>query len=517
MTLPLWSRGERALAEPAWVKVAHAVLLYGAPRAREQFWPTQEAFWLLVRGLNGKGMSRNTGGRAISNGPPGTRSFFARDPLRFGPGAGYVVGVALGRESLRTALFDANGEIAAVHDPEELHAGKQDGVTLYENLHAAEAEPLPGRKQLEMAPDALIGRIIATVKAMCLRAVSDAPLLVEKRLPLLGISVGWPTPINRWTKVPTRGPLIDLRWKTSDAIGNELIGLDERVRSRLNGLEPWRSHAINAANALALSATFDACRQSPDLETDQVGEVILALRLGGGIGAGTVVIGTSSQRLPRSRFIYSRVLEGTGGYAGELGHWQIPEEDVADVFGRGMINSAPPEPIECTCGRERCLQSFASATALVPYLRKLNAVPDDILAGDSRGERSILHERLKESDDPRVRDALKNFGRLIGRSLSAPVLMLNPSKIVVGGSLALEALTDGIRHESDRWGAVGEDPPQLIPLSPDESRFAVARGAALATFRGQLYRRIDRPATVMSELTAKLDAADVRGWDDRAG
>jgi hypothetical protein len=62
----MWATTSRPKREPQWVKIAHALLIYGDDRVRRERWPTQELFWPLVLGLDGKGISRNTGLAALS-------------------------------------------------------------------------------------------------------------------------------------------------------------------------------------------------------------------------------------------------------------------------------------------------------------------------------------------------------------------------------------------------------------------------------------------------------------------
>lgn len=102
-----------------------------------------------------------------------------------------------------------------------------------------------------------------------------------------------------------------------------------------------------------------------------------------------------------------------------------------------------------------------------------------------------MHRILKESTDERIIRALGDAGRLIGRSLAGPVLMLNPAGIVLSGSLALDHVKHAIERGRTLWQHLNEPAPgRLDVLPPRENTYSVARGAALAVFRGQLVPQV---------------------------
>ncbi len=179
----------------------------------------------------------------------------------------------------------------------------------------------------------LLDRIVDLATSVLIRALHDEPVLLECRLPLLGVVVAWPSPINRWTKLPTGRTLSDDSWRNIDRNGNPAVGLDRLIADRFK-IEPSRGHALNDANAVAIAAAFDRCRRRSEHGDGRLGGAIIALRIGGGLGAGTVIVGRSIQGRPRSPFLSARLLEGAGGYAGELGHWQVPQQDLDEFSAR---------------------------------------------------------------------------------------------------------------------------------------------------------------------------------------
>ncbi|GGZ34840.1 ROK family transcriptional regulator [Streptomyces poonensis] len=113
-----------------------------------------------------------------------------------------------------------------------------------------------------------------------------------------------------------------------------------------------------------------------------------------GIGAAVVVDG--------------RLLRGTRGFAGELGH--VPVR---------------PEGPACACGGRGCLEQYAGEEAV---LRAAGVEPGE-------GRVGLLAERAAEGDKD-VRRALRGAGTALGIALTGAVNLLDPETVVLGGALA---------------------------------------------------------------------------------
>lgn len=113
-----------------------------------------------------------------------------------------------------------------------------------------------------------------------------------------------------------------------------------------------------------------------------------------GIGAALVVDG--------------RLLRGSRGFAGELGH--VP------VW---------PEGPECACGGRGCLEQYAGEEAV---LRAAGLAP-----GADRV--TVLAERA-HAGDTKVRTALHDAGAALGVALTGAVNLLDPRAVVLGGALS---------------------------------------------------------------------------------
>ncbi|MGX5680978.1 ROK family protein [Schumannella luteola] len=128
---------------------------------------------------------------------------------------------------------------------------------------------------------------------------------------------------------------------------------------------------------------------------------VLFIKVATGIGAGII----SGGRLQR----------GARGTAGDLGHVRVAR-------GAG---------VRCSCGKEGCLEALASGGALARVLGVATA--EDVAA-------------LVASGDARAVAALTQAGRDLGEVLLSCVSLINPATVVLGSTLALPALFDGVRE-----------------------------------------------------------------------
>jgi predicted NBD/HSP70 family sugar kinase len=101
--------------------------------------------------------------------------------------------------------------------------------------------------------------------------------------------------------------------------------------------------------------------------------------------------------------IDSKVVRGSGGIAGELGHTVVP---------------APSQGVCEWCGH-RCLESVASLGALRPDARRRD------LAQIASDPKHVAHEQLKADID--------RAGALIGMTLAPLVNAVNPAVVIIGG------------------------------------------------------------------------------------
>jgi predicted NBD/HSP70 family sugar kinase len=220
---------------------------------------------------------------------------------------------------------------------------------------------------------------------------------------VLGVGMGLPGPVHRSGVVGSSAILPG--WAGTHPA--------ELMSERLS-MEVWLG---NDANLGALAeATWGAGRDAYGL---------VYIKLATGIGAGVVLSG--------------RLFEGAGGTAGEIGHTSLDE--TGDI---------------CRCGSRGCLETYASGTAIAGLLSRSLGEPltlDDVLARAVDG-------------DPGCRRALADAGRHIGASVADLCNLINPERIVVGGSMAVagDVLLDPLR-EAVRLRAIpsAADDVHIVP------------------------------------------------------
>jgi predicted NBD/HSP70 family sugar kinase len=497
---------EGAHSAHAGARIAHKQAIYAlafcdfmsAKRISHPEWPIMQAI-LAQGGLDPthdrlaevSGVSDRTISEIVSD-FSSSRLLTRGHPARLGPGLGLALGLSLGGESLRGLVVDANG-------------------TVY---HALEDPLLP--EQLNMSPGALLPRLRRMAHRVLDLALADRSLWSSpdrQELALLGVSVGWPCPIDR-AKLPVGQTLRDGEWRRRST-GGQIPPLPERVAAALGGgFTVERCHAINDVSAASVAVAFEESRARAAEADEDRWRVGLVVRVGGGLGAATMIL--APHRQSRLSFIDSRLVEGTNGLAGELGHLPIGRRAVEEVSheSRDVLTAMNYDRWECSCGRKHHLETFASGRAVI---RRLQESGYDI-PEDGRDQLEILRSDLAQNPDEQPIAAVIDAGRLFGWALAGPILMLDPYSITVTGSLAVrDYLVDGIGRERNLWRNVIKDSVKVRPYEPRDpklARFVVAHGAALVVIRRLVYRNfLDKQGSV--PRTIKIVQADVESLADR--
>jgi predicted NBD/HSP70 family sugar kinase len=202
---------------------------------------------------------------------------------------------------------------------------------------------------------------------------------------ILGVGMGLPGPVHRTGIVGSSAILPG--WAGTRG--------GERMAERL-GLSVWLSN--DASLGALAESTWGAGRDCANL---------VYLKLSTGIGAGIVIGG--------------RLFDGAGGTSGEIGHTTLDE--TGDI---------------CRCGSRGCLETYAGGAAIAAGLSR------------SMGERLDLNEVLTRAldGDPVCRRALADAARHIGVAAANLCNLVNPERIVVGGSMghAGDLLLDPLRE-----------------------------------------------------------------------
>jgi predicted NBD/HSP70 family sugar kinase len=256
-------------------------------------------------------------------------------------------------------------------------------------------------------------------------------------LPLLGVGIGVPGPVEHSTGRPTNPPIMP-GWDRFDVPGYVQRTFDVPVL------------VDNDVNILALGEQATSWPQVDDL---------IFVKVSTGIGSG-IIAGGQLQR-------------GAQGSAGDMGHVQVPT---------GAGSSREP-------GDDRDLEALASGSALAIALRE---------AGHDVHSASDVVDLVRAGNAAAI-EATRQAGRDVGEVLATVVNLLNPSIIVLGGSIARagEHLLAGVREVVYR---------RSIPLATQHLAIVQSQAGDRAAVLGaaiMVAREVLSPGNVDAYVAAK--------------
>jgi glucokinase len=169
---------------------------------------------------------------------------------------------------------------------------------------------------------------------------------------------------------------------------------------------------------------------------------MLGVTLGTGVGGGLILNG--------------RIWAGNQGTAGEIGHMTVD-----------------PEGIKCHCGNRGCLETMASASWTVvwvkeqlaqgasSWLRELYEADPDAIDGRT------LVVAAKQAD-PLARRAFDRVGRSLGLAIANVVHLLGISRVVIGGRFARAWEVFQYSLEEELHRRLTLFPPEVVSVCPAE-------------------------------------------------
>lgn len=245
----------------------------------------------------------------------------------------------------------------------------------------------------EEGPQAILDRVAEQI----LELAQQSPGAVA------GVGIGSPGKVDSDLGVVYNA--VNLGW-TEVHLRQEIT---DRIQQLLNGVPVW---VQKDANLSALGEYyFGACQKVRDF---------VYLGIGSGLGAGIISNG--------------HLITGGDWYAADVGHLSID----------------PDGPL-CVCGGRGCAETVASGPGLVRVTQQMltefpansllsnrvDLMPTDVLAAAHEGDALALK-------------ALSEVGRVLGIIMSACTVILNPSRIVMGGGLGqagYDFILPAARHE----------------------------------------------------------------------
>lgn len=182
---------------------------------------------------------------------------------------------------------------------------------------------------------------------------------------------------------------------------------------------------------------------------------------GAGVGVLDLVYLKASTGIGAGLIINGRLFRGAGHTAGEIGHTVID----------------PGGPV-CRCGNRGCLEMYAGSAAILSALRATHPEVADLAGAVARAH----------AGDPGCRRVIADAGRAIGSALATLCNIVNPARVIVGGTLgeAGELLLEPMRA-SLQAGAIRSAAEDVEIVRPSLGHDAELMGAiALALERADL-------------------------------
>ncbi|MFJ6376898.1 ROK family transcriptional regulator [Pseudarthrobacter oxydans] len=257
---------------------------------------------------------------------------------------------------------------------------------------------------------------------------------------LAGVGIGLPGPVEHDTGRPVKPPIMP-GWDGFDVV--------RFVQRSL----PVPVLVDNDVNIMALG---ERTAHWPDQDN------FIFVKVATGIGAGII----SSGELQR----------GANGTAGDLGHVRVPRGD----------------HVLCRCGNHGCLEALASGPAIAAGLRSEGleaATGADVVSLVAHGNQQAVQ-------------ALRQAGRDVGDVLATVVNLLNPSVIVIGGSIGEsgEHLVAGVREAVYR---------RSLPLATSQLRIGLSHAGDKAAILGAsqlVTQHVLSPAVIEATLAGNAMA-----------
>lgn len=254
-----------------------------------------------------------------------------------------------------------------------------------------------------------------------------------------GIGMGSPGAVNR--KEGTVKGAYNLNWTNT-------VLIKSQIEDALN--LPF--FIDNDANVAALGEQWMGAAKDE--------ENVVFLTLGTGVGGGVIVNG--------------QLVHGAKDTAGEIGHIKVEEDG-----------------FNCSCGRNGCLETVASATGIVNVAKQearhyvnISPLAQGIMHGQTITAKYVFDNIRMH--DPLAEAVLTRVGKYLGIACANIANILNPSTIVIGGGVS-KAGDELLRFivpffEQTAFPTIAED--TAIRIASLENTAGVL-GAASLVFRSQ--------------------------------
>ncbi|MFJ5898668.1 ROK family protein [Streptomyces sp. NPDC093064] len=256
------------------------------------------------------------------------------------------------------------------------------------------------------------------------------------------------------TVLPALTALVQELLTEADGFGVRVRGLGLAISGdvdRANGVVryspflEWRDVALGeiVGTATGLPVTVD---------NDVRALTVAEHWFGAGVGLSDFALVTVGAGIGCGLVIHGRVVSGSHGVAGEIGHLSL------DPLG----------PL-CHCGNRGCVEAIAADPAIVRAVRE--ATGKQVTSAAEALD-------LAHSGDPGVREVYARAGEAIGKAIGSLVNLLGPERVIISGEglAAYDLFAEGIRDAfaASAFGTASQCDVMTRPLPFEEW----ARGAA---------------------------------------
>ena len=177
------------------------------------------------------------------------------------------------------------------------------------------------------------------------------------------------------------------------------LGWDKRnTNEELEDLLGIPVKTANDANVAALGEMWRGGGQGYD--------DVVAVTLGTGVGGGVIIGG--------------KVIAGSNGAGGEIGHIHLEDNDSE----------------ECGCKGHGCLEQYASATGVVRLAKKklADSSKPSVLRDDEVTAKAVWD--AVKADDELAKEVANIYGEYLGKGLAAVAAVVNSQVFVIGGGVS---------------------------------------------------------------------------------
>ena len=218
-----------------------------------------------------------------------------------------------------------------------------------------------------------------------------------------GIGIGVPGPVTE-----------DGRVLKCANLGWGVLSVTDELR-RLTGIAKVK--AGNDANVAALGEQWRGGGRGFDS--------IVMVTLGTGVGGGVIQNG--------------KILTGSNGAAGEIGHLKVN----------------PHETATCGCGGHGCLEQYSSATAIMRHARKLVSETEEESYLRQFETEKITGKEIFDAykaDDNLAKQVVKRFAEYLGLGLANVAAVVDTQAFVIGGGVSKngQVVIDVISEEYEK-------------------------------------------------------------------